>query len=74
MLITFYKDGYPEVKAIDVATDVLPTRSEKGNFSYLDDGMTIRRYIVASIELFNGRKYKVLEIERESRSLSMLIL
>jgi len=36
--------------------------------------MPIRKYIVVSIELFNGKQYKVLEIERESRSLSMLIL
>jgi hypothetical protein len=34
----------------------------------------IRKYIVVSIEFFNGKQYKVLEIERESRSLSMLIL
>ncbi|HDR4532711.1 MULTISPECIES: Tn7-like element transposition protein TnsE [Bacillus] len=67
-------EGYPEVKAINVATGILPTGSEKRKFSYLDDGITNRKYIVASIELFNGRQYKVLEIERESRSLSMLIL
>lgn len=67
-------EGYPEVKAINVATGILPTGSEKRKFSYLDDGITNRKYILASIELFNGRQYKVLEIERESRSLSMLIL
>ncbi|MCW1941176.1 Tn7-like element transposition protein TnsE [Bacillus anthracis] len=67
-------EGYPEVKVINVATGILPTGSEKRKFSYLDDGITNRKYIVASIELFNGRQYKVLEIERESRSLSMLIL
>ena len=67
-------EGYSEVKAIKVATGILPTGSEKRKFSYLDDGITNRKYIVASIELFNGRQYKVLEIERESRSLSMLIL
>lgn len=67
-------EGYPEVKAINVATGILPTGSEKRKFSYLGDGITNRKYIVASIELFNGRQYKVLEIERESRSLSMLIL
>ena len=67
-------EGYPEVKAINVATGILPTGSEKRKFSYLDDGITNRKYIVISIELFNGRQYKVLEIERESRSLSMSIL
>ncbi|MGR5962529.1 Tn7-like element transposition protein TnsE [Bacillus paranthracis] len=63
-----------KLKAINVATGILPTGSEKRKFSYLDDGITNRKYILASIELFNGRQYKVLEIERESRSLSMLIL
>ncbi|MGG0456755.1 Tn7-like element transposition protein TnsE [Bacillus mycoides] len=67
-------EGYAEVKAIKVATGVLPTRSEKRKVSYIYDGITNRKYIVASIELFNGRYYKVLEIKRESHSLSMLIL
>ncbi|GCF70082.1 TPA: hypothetical protein QCY19_002271 [Bacillus luti] len=67
-------EGYPEVEAIKVTTGVLPTGSEKRKFSYLGDGITNRKYIVASIELFNGKRYKVLEIERESRSLSMLVL
>ncbi len=74
MLITLYKDGYPEVKEINVTMGVLPTRSEKRKFSYLDDEMRIRKYIVVSIDLFNGRQYMVLEIKRKSLSLSMLIL
>ncbi|WP_020060797.1 Tn7-like element transposition protein TnsE [Bacillus sp. 123MFChir2] len=67
-------EGYPEVKAIKVITGILPMGSERRRFSYLDDGIAKRKYIVASIELFNGRQYEILEIERESRSLSMLIL
>ncbi|MCM3737005.1 Tn7-like element transposition protein TnsE [Bacillus cytotoxicus] len=67
-------ESYSEVQSIKVTTGVLPTGSEKRKFSYLADGITNRKYIVVSIELFNGRQYKVLEIERESRSLSMLIL
>ncbi|WP_368500717.1 Tn7-like element transposition protein TnsE [Bacillus sp. HSTU-bmb18] len=67
-------EGYPAVKSIKVTIGVLPTGSEKRKFSYLDDGITNRKYIVASIELSDGRQYKVLEIELESRSLSMLIL
>ncbi|WP_257132231.1 hypothetical protein [Bacillus cereus] len=39
-------------------TGILPTGSEKRNFSYLDDGITNRKYVVASIELFNGRQSK----------------
>ncbi|WP_157673799.1 hypothetical protein [Bacillus cereus] len=72
--MALYKDGYPEVKAINVTTGVLSTRSEKKKFSYLDDEMPIRKYIVVSIELFHGRQYEIWEIKRESHSLSILIL
>ncbi|WP_311764732.1 Tn7-like element transposition protein TnsE [Bacillus cereus] len=67
-------ENYSEVQSIKVTTSVLPTGSEKRTFSYLDDEITKRKYILASIELSNGRQYKVLEIERENRSLSMLIM
>ncbi|WP_257137747.1 hypothetical protein [Bacillus pseudomycoides] len=56
-------EGYAEVKVIKVATGVLPTGGEKWKVSYLDDGVTNRKYIVAGIELYNGRHYKVLGIE-----------
>lgn len=67
-------ENYSEVQSIKVTTGELPTGGEKRKFNYLDDGIINLKYIVASIELFNGRQYKVLEIERESRSTSMLIL
>lgn len=38
---------------------VLPTRSEKKKFSYLDDEMPIRKYIVVSIELLNRRQHEI---------------
>jgi hypothetical protein len=67
-------EGYREIKAINVSSSVLPTGNGKGKFCYLEDGIVNRKYIVANIELFNGQHYRVLEIERETRSLSMLIL
>ncbi|WP_411739852.1 Tn7-like element transposition protein TnsE [Peribacillus sp. S4] len=36
--------------------------------------MTNKQYALATVNLFNGRQFKVLEVERENRSLSMLIL
>ncbi|WP_330994058.1 Tn7-like element transposition protein TnsE [Staphylococcus pseudintermedius] len=46
----------------------------KRKFTYLDDGVTNRQYAVTTINLFNDKQYRVVEVERESRSLSMLIL
>ncbi|WP_218066635.1 Tn7-like element transposition protein TnsE [Aerococcus urinaeequi] len=43
-------------------------------FSYLEDGITPRRYALATVNLFNGNEFKILEVERENRALSMLIL
>lgn len=43
------------------------------NHVYLD-GVTNKQYALATVNLFNGRQFKVLEVERENRSLSMLIL
>lgn len=67
-------EEYQEIKAISVSSGVLPIGNEKRKFSYLEDGVTRRKYILAIIELLNGRHYRVLEIERETHSLSMLIL
>lgn len=47
---------------------------KSGHLVTYDDGIIKRKYIVDSIELSNGRQYKFSEIERENRSLSMLIL
>ncbi|MEZ2719683.1 Tn7-like element transposition protein TnsE [Niallia circulans] len=43
-------------------------------FSYLEDGITPRRYALATVSPFNGNEFKILEVERENRALSMLIL
>ncbi len=49
--------------------------TEIGNrsFSFLDDGITPRRYIVAYIGLWNGKEAALLEVERAGRSLSLLL-
>lgn len=67
-------EGYQEIKSISIEINNLPTENEKRKFSYLEDGMTNRKFILAIIELFDGRQYRVLEIERENRSLSMLVM
>ncbi|WEG12604.1 Tn7-like element transposition protein TnsE [Pullulanibacillus sp. KACC 23026] len=67
-------ESFREIKAVNVASGLLPRGREKKKFSYLEDEITNRKYIVAIVELFNGKRYRVLEIERENRSLSILIL
>lgn len=66
-------EDYPEVQSIDLHIANLPIADGKRKFSYLDDGVTNRQYAVATINLFDGDQYRIVEVERESRSLSILI-
>lgn len=43
-------------------------------FSKLNDGITRRRYAIWKVMIVDRREYSLIEIERETRSLSMLIL
>lgn len=67
-------ENYQQVQSVDLHIAKLPIVDGKRKFSYLDDGVTNRQYAVATINLFNDKQYWVVEVERESRSLSMLIL
>ena len=44
------------------------------SFTFLDDGNTPRKYIVAYVKLRNGKEVALLEIERAGRSVSTLII
>lgn len=67
-------EQYPQVRAIRAFTDVLPEGLGERKFTKLSDGVTKRRYVIAEIFLLNGKRFNIVEIERENRSLSMLIL
>lgn len=67
-------EQYPEVKGIRVVIDVLPEGNGERKFSRLNDGITKRRYVLAEIHMVNGKRFNIIEIEREGRSLSTLIL
>lgn len=54
--------------------DVLPDGHGERRFTKLSDNITKRRYVIAQIYLGNGKQYNIIEVERENRSLSMLIL
>lgn len=67
-------EDYKEVQFINVQLSSLPIGDGNRVFTYLEDGITPRRYALATVSLFNGKELKVLEVERENRALSMLIL
>lgn len=63
-----------EVGSIQVMMNELPEGKNQRKFLRLSDGITIRKYIIAQINMVTGVNYHVIEVERESRSLSTLIL
>lgn len=67
-------EDYKEIQFINVQLNSLPIGDGNRIFSYLEDGITPRCYVLATVSLFNGNEFKILEVERENRALSMLIL
>lgn len=67
-------EDYKEVQSITIQMSSLPVGDGNRKFSYLEDGVTPRQYALATVSLFNGNEFEILEVERENRALSMLIL
>ncbi|WEZ08678.1 Tn7-like element transposition protein TnsE [Priestia flexa] len=67
-------NDFPDVQTVDVKIEELPPFEDSRKFSFLDDGITRRKYALGSVQLLNGHHYFIVEIEREYKSLSMLIL
>ncbi len=67
-------EQFSEVKAIRAFMDVLPEGLGERKFTKLSDGVTKRRYVIAEVFMMNGGRYNIIEVEREHRSLSTLIL
>jgi hypothetical protein len=67
-------EQYPEVKTIRAFMDVLPDGLGERRFTKLSDNITKRKYVIAEIYMVNGQRFNIIEIERENRSLSMIIL
>lgn len=67
-------NDFPDVQTVNVKIEELPTFKDSRKFSFLDDGITRRKYALGSVQLLKGHHYFILEIEREYKSLSMLIL
>jgi len=67
-------EQYPQVKAIRAFINELPEGLGERKFTKLSDGIKKRRYVIAEVGMMNGSRFKILEVEREYRSLSTLIL
>ncbi|MBM7616164.1 Tn7-like element transposition protein TnsE [Alkaliphilus hydrothermalis] len=61
------------IRSVEVVVDFLPEGKKGKKFAFLSDGITKRRYIVGKI-VMNDTIFSLIEIERENRSLSMLLL
>ncbi len=67
-------EQYPIIGTIQLTMDLLPDGHGERRFTRLSDNVTKRRYVIAEIYMGNGKQFNIIEIERENRSLSMLIL
>ncbi|PEF15884.1 Tn7-like element transposition protein TnsE [Bacillus cereus] len=67
-------EQHPQVREIRVVIDVLPDGMGERKFTKLSDGITKRRYVIAEVYMVKGTRFNIIEIERETYSLSMLII
>ncbi len=61
----------PDIRRVEIIVGELP---DGRKFSRLKDGITRRRYIIGKITIDNGKQSNLIEIEREEKALSMLII
>ncbi|MGG0293733.1 Tn7-like element transposition protein TnsE [Bacillus pacificus] len=67
-------EQYPQVREIRVVIDVLPDGMGERKFKKLSDGITKRSYVIAEVYMVKGKRFNIIEIERETYSLSILIM
>ena len=67
-------EQHQQIQAIRASTDVLPEGLGDRKFTKLSDGITKRRYVIAEVYMVNGNRFNIIEVERENRSMSILIL
>lgn len=67
-------EQYSEVKEIRAYSDELPEGLGERKFTKLSNGVTKRCYVIAEVYMMNGKLFNIIEVEREYRSLSTLIL
>lgn len=63
-----------DIEDVQVIINDLPEGKRGKKFSKLQDGETNRQYVVGKIIMKNGKEFSLIEVEREEKSLSMLLL
>lgn len=64
----------PNIKSVEIIIGELPEGTKGKKFSKLRDGVTKRKYAIGKILMIDGRENYLIDIERENRALSMLLL
>lgn len=62
------------IKYVEIVIDNLPEGTKGKKFSKLKDGITKRKYAIGKIIMMDGTVNCLIEVEREDRALSMLLL
>lgn len=62
------------IKSVDIIIGNLPEGRKGKRFSKLKDGFTKRKYAIGKIVMVDGRTCSLIEVERENKALSMLLL
>ncbi|GAA0716363.1 hypothetical protein GCM10008905_00700 [Clostridium malenominatum] len=63
-----------DVKSVEIIIGELPEGKKGKRFAKLNDGVTKRKYAIGKIIMINDKVCSLIEIERENRLLSMLLL
>ncbi|MGF7060511.1 Tn7-like element transposition protein TnsE [Brassicibacter mesophilus] len=63
----------PNIKDVQVIIENLPEGKKGKRFAYLSDRLNKRKYVIGEIST-NNKRYNLIEIERQNRSLSILLL
>ncbi|MEJ8555170.1 Tn7-like element transposition protein TnsE [Tepidibacter sp. Z1-5] len=63
-----------DIECVEVIIRDLPEGKKGKKFSRISDGLTKRRYTVGKMVMKNNSTYNLIEVEREGKSLSMLLL
>ncbi|KEH96793.1 hypothetical protein Z962_05915 [Clostridium botulinum C/D str. BKT12695] len=62
------------VKSVEIIIGDLPEGRKGKRFLRLSDGITKRKYAIGKITMMNSKEYSLIEVEREDKALSMLLL
>ncbi|WP_125006164.1 Tn7-like element transposition protein TnsE [Clostridium tagluense] len=62
------------IKSVDIIIGELQESRNGKRFSRLSDGISKRKYAIGKITMIDGRECSLIEVEREGRALSMLLI